>query len=236
MGLIVRKKARKLITLSAALIFAANAFGQASTGNDQMATAPVYTFYPYIPELGGELIYPLSNYALRDNFGGVYSVHASFQGKLINRLYAGVELQDNQISVATPVTFRVAIATTNIFFNDAGAKLAYYSSETNTWQFSCSVVVGESWLSFTKMPDSLKAPPGGFGKQAVFFSGRVFEGYKVNDELRIGLEVTYTMYNYTFDPAYVGIATEYTNAQKSGTTSFIGWGFALHYLLGKPQH
>jgi len=237
MKVIARNKVRKFVSLVAAVMLTVSVFGQATTGGDQMpSSGPVYTFFPYVPELGGELIYPLSNYALRDNFGGVYSVHGSFQRLLVNRLYAGIEVQDNQISVATPVTFRVAIATTNIFFNDVGAKLAYYSSEASTWQFSCSVTVGESWLTFTKMPDTLKAPPGGFGKQAIFFCGRIFEGYKVNDELRIGLEVTYSYYNYTFDPAYVGVSTEYSSAQKSGGTSFIGWGFGLHYFLGKPQH
>src|ERR1700722_9175027 len=227
MELIVKNKARKSITLLAALMLAGFAFGQGNS-TDQMAAGPVYTFYPYMPEIGGELIYPLSNYALRDNFGGVYSVHASFQGKIINRFYLGIEVQDNQISVATPVTFRVAIATTNMFFYDLGAKLSYSSSQSNNLIFSCSLTAGESWIEFNRMPPNSPPPSAhGYGKNGIFFSPRVFEGYKVNDQLIIGVEITYTNVNYIFNPEYVGIPTQYTNAQQSGTTSFIGWGFGL---------
>jgi hypothetical protein len=236
MGLVLRKKVQKFISLAAALMLVGFTFGQ-SNSTDQMSTAPVYTFYPYMPEIGGELIYPLSNYALRDNFGGVYSVHGSFQFKLINRLYLGLEVQDNQISVATPVTFRVAIATTNMFFYNLGAKLAYSSSQSNNLIFSCSLTAGESWIEFNRMPANAPPPSAhGYGKNGIFFSPRVFEGYKVNDQLIIGVEITYTYVNYTFNPEYVGITTQYTNAQQSGATSFIGWGFGLQYLLGKAEH
>lgn len=190
--------------------------------------------YPYSVEGGGELTYPLSNFAYKDNFGGVYSLHASFQRQLVGGLYVGLEIQDNQTSEVTPITFRVAVATTNIFFYNAGLKISYYSSQAGNWLFCGSVTAGESFVEFTKVP--VAPPPGGYGKQAFFFTPRICESYRVNEELFIGLEVSYSMYGYVFDPNYVGVTKSYSGNQVGGNTSFLNWGFGIHYFIGKPKN
>lgn len=209
------------------------ALGQ--SGNDQMATnVPVRAYCPYSVEASGELIYPIGNFALRNNFGGVYSVHLSCQHSIAKGLYGGFEFQNHQLSEVTPVTFRVAIATTNQFFYNAGLKVSYYSSEQNDWFFTASVVGGESWMVFNSVK-GIPEPKGGFNKQAIFFSPRICESLRVNDELRIGLEVSYYYVGYAFDPNYVGITQTYSSSQTSGATMFWGWGFSINYFLGKPK-
>lgn len=230
----------KIYMRAGVLLFALVVFtyGAKAQGNDQMsATAPVgQPYHPVSIEGGGELWYPLSNYALRMNFGGVYSFHLSPNFMLAKHIYAGIEGQYNQLSAASPEAIKVALNLTNIFYYGVGAKLSYYSSETGDWFFSPSLTVGETWLSFNHLPAGFVAPPGGLKGQAVFISPRVCEGLRVNDELHISLEITYTYYNYSFDPTYVGITTtQYPSSQTSAKTQMLGWGFSITYYLGKPK-
>ena len=147
-------------------------------------------------------------------------------------MYGGFELQNSEISEVTPVTYRIAVSTTNMFFYNAGLKLAYYGSELNTWFFSGSLVVGKSLMLFNHV-SGIPTPSGGFKKEATFFCPRVSESLKVNDELRIGLEITFTYVAYKFDPLYINLTTQ--TYPPGGPCTFLGWGFNLNYFIGKPK-
>lgn len=230
------KKLRMSTILFAMVLFSVTALAQEpGNDNDQMRgpTTP-QRYAPFSLEAAGELWYPAANYALKDNFGGVYSWHASVQCDLFKNLYGGLEFQNNEISQSTPVTFRIATATANEFFYNLGAKVSYYSSQSADWFFSASVVAGESWMLINKV-QGIPEPPGGFKSQAFFLSPRISESLRVNDQLRIGLELTYNYYNYTFDPTSLGITKQYSGSQTSGNTTLIGWGFNITYFLGKSK-
>ena len=235
MGDAAKKWIKTGICLCSAAMLYTCSFAQ-EAGHDQMeGPAKPQVYSPFSLESGGELWYPLKNYALKNNFGGVYSFHLSLQHVLYKRLYGGLELQDNEISQVSPEAIQIAILKTNLFFYSVGAKLSYYSSQNNDWLFSFSLVAGQSWLFYTKVSDSAAKPPGGFKKQALFFCPRICESLRVNSHLKIGVELTYTLYNYTFNPQYIGIMQSYTKQQTSGTTTLFGWGFSITYFLGKPQ-
>lgn len=236
MKLLSIKQIRISTILFAGVLFSMSALGQEpGNDNDQMQgpTAP-QMYAPFSLEAAGGLWYPATNYALKDNFGGVYSLHISAQYDLFKNLYGGLEFQNNEISQSTPVTFRIATATANQFFYNVGAKLSFYSSQSADWFFSFSIVAGESWMLTNKV-QGIPEPPGGFKSQAVFFSPRVSESIKVNPQLRVGLEVSYNYYNYIFNPTSLGITRQYSGAQTTGNTTLIGWGFSANYFLGKSK-
>lgn len=236
MGFLSIKKLRMSTILFAVVLFSVPAFAQ-EPGNDhdQMngSSAPE-AYAPFSLEAGGELWYPLTNYALKNNLGGVYALHFSVQHTLYKRLYGGLEIQNNQISQVTSVSFPIATATANLFFYNLGAKVSYYSSQSNDFFFSFSLVAGESWMMYNKV-QGIAAPPGGFKKQAVFLCPRICESYKVNPQLRVGAEITYSYYSYTFDPTYIGITTQYSQSQTKGPSTFFAWGFSINYFMGKPK-
>jgi hypothetical protein len=226
------KRSSVIVILLWGMLFSSGAFAQ---GNDQMptvSTGPAKLYYPYILEAGGELIYPISDYAFKDNFHGVLSFHGSLSRRIAGGFYVGLEGNYNQVSVGAGVPFPVATGTTHIFYYGGGIKLGFYSAQNGDWLFNFAVVAGESFVSYTNA--QYPTPTPGTGNEP-FISPRICESYKVNDNLFIGLEVTYTMYTYSFDPMYLGIQTSYTPKQLSGTTGLIGWGFGLHYLVGKAK-
>jgi len=112
-------------------------------------------------------------------------------------------------------------------------KLAYYSAQNKDWFFSGSIAAGPSILFFTNVPDPV--PPQGESKHAIFVCPRICESLRVNDELRIGLEMSYTYESYAFDPTYVNLQQTYPSSQTKGASTFLGWGFNLIYFIGKPK-
>jgi len=203
-----------------------------TTPSQKESTIPIY--HPLSIEAAGELCYPLTNYALRDNFGGVYSYHASIQGMLFKHFEGGIEFQNQQLSVASPIQLVVSTITTNEFFYDLGAKLSYYSNESNQWFFTASFVVGKTWIVFDNVQNAPR-PQGGFKKQVFFLTPRISEGLRVDDNLRIGAEVDYTYFNYAFSPTYVGFTQSYTSEQTIKPTTMFSWGFYAVYLIGKAK-
>ena len=207
-----------------------------SQNNDQMSSqTPVKVYFPISLEAGGDLWYPITSFALKNNFGGVYFAHAAIQHQIYKGLYAGLELQNGQISEVTPQTYRIAIATTNLFAYNAGLKVSYYSDESGDWFFSASITAGGSWLAYNKLPANGPMTEAQLSKKVFFLNPCIRESLKVNDELRIGLEIMYSYYPYNFSPYNVGITQTYSDSQLSGPMTYLAWGFNLTYFLGRAK-
>lgn|GEM_PF-1394395 len=230
------------ILLCVALCMAINVVAQ--DNDDEMPDEPktqstpastVKVYYPFTMEAGGELCFPIENYALRDNFNGVYSWHVSGQFMLFKHFEGGLEFQNQQLSTGSSDSRVVYIIPTNEFFYNLGLKLSYHSSESGQWLFNPSFVVGKTWIVFDNAQPSPR-PPGGYKQQAFFITPRISEGIRVDDALRIGASLDYTFVNYAFSPTYVGItSTQYNSQQTIKPTQFLSWGFYAIYFLGKPK-
>ncbi len=225
-----RVKRNIIIAFLAGIFFAANVSAQEN--NDATTATEVVPYYPYIIEGGGELIYPLGNYALDSNFGGVFFAHLSVQTKVYKRLNAGLEFQINQISEVSSQPFPIATATPHIYFYNPGLKISYNSSEINLWYFSGSLVAGPSILYFTNIPGLNH----GVESKSYFVSTRISEALKVNDELRVGLEISLLLEGYAFHPIDVNLGVNDPPSETSASSLFFGWGFNVTYFLGKAKH
>jgi hypothetical protein len=236
------KNIKKGILLFAAIGVAFVACAQDNDDNEPDTRTPtqkestIQAYYPFSLEAGGELCFPIENFALVDNFNGVYSWHVSGQFMLFKHFEGGFEFQNLQLATAASEQARtVYIISTNEFFYNLGVKLSYYSSESSQWFFNPSFVVGQSWIVFDNVLPCPR-PPGGYKQQAFFLTPRVSEGIRVDDALRIGASVDYTFVNYAFSPTYVGITSKQYNSQQTIKPSqFLSWGFYATYFFGRPK-
>jgi len=63
--------------------------------------------------------------------------------------------------------------------------------------------------------------------------------YRVNNELRIGLELSYIFMSYKFDPAYTGINQYivYDPAKDANAiTTYFEWGFGVYWAFAEGKN
>ena len=173
---------------------------------------------------GGGIIYPVTNHALGMSLQGVYYLHVSPQYVVAPHLFVGLELENNQLGI----TGTISAYNVNMFTYAAGAKIGYYSYMQRDFFLSAFVSGGMSYIKFSNVP--IAAPKGGFYKEAPFFTPGFFVGYRVNDELRIGLELSYIFNLYQFDPNFIGLENyrQYSASDIKGITTCFAWGFGVY--------
>jgi len=188
-------------------------------------------FYKGSAQGGGGLVFPFSNKALRLSLQGVYYVHGSANYVLIPHLYAGLELENVQFG-SSPV----AAYNTNMFIYNVGLKIGYYTYMKNDFLLCYSVSIGPSLIKYT---GALISPPkGGFNQQSFFTTPNVFAGYRVNNELRIGFDISYVFMGYRFNPAYIGISQaieNYNPSYANAITSYFAIGFGVYYAFAETK-
>jgi len=188
-------------------------------------------FYQGCLQGGGGIIYPITNKALRMSLQGVYYLHFSTSYVIRQHLFAGLELENNQLGI----TGNVSAFNTSMFTYSVGAKIGYYSYMQRDFLISYSVSGGMSYIKFSSTPNS--PPKGGFHYYSPFVTPNIFVGYRVNNELRIGLEFSYLFNFYTYDPYAIGIA-QYIDPSPSdvrGISTSFSWGFGVYEAFAEKK-
>jgi len=185
-------------------------------------------FYKGSVEGGGGAIVPITDKALRISLGGVYDTHFSGEYVMAPHLFAGVEFEDVQLgNTAQDAPYNTLMTMYNV-----GIKLGYYTYMQNDFLFCYSLSAGPSMIVYADAPNY--AP-----RQISFFiRPDMLASYRINDELRVGVDISVMVIGTKFDPAYSGIAQYIIyNPSKdiNSMTSCIGLGFGLYwaFLEGK---
>jgi hypothetical protein len=99
-----------------------------------------------------------------------------------------------------------------------------------------SLAAGMTYIKFSNVPASPE-PKGGFYKEAPFITPNFFVGYRVNNELRIGLEISYLFNFYTFDPHYLGLDKfiDYSPSDLNGISTCFTWGFGVYEAFSEKR-
>jgi len=107
----------------------------------------------------------------------------------------------------------------------------------NDFLFCYSLSAGPSLIQYSNAYTA--APKGGFRQTSFFVTPNILAGYRVNNELRIGLELTYEFLDYRFDPALTGLDQKepvgYSTSWASAPTMYIEWGFALYWAFDEGK-
>jgi hypothetical protein len=150
---------------------------------------------------------------------------------LIPHLFAGLELENTQLGSPSVI----AAYNTSMFIYNAGLKVGYYTYMQNDFLFCYSISLGPSLIQYTDAPSP--APKGGFKQESFFATPNILAAYRVNNELRIGLELSYSFMGYRFDPAYTGISQfiVYSPSNINAITSYVEWGFGVYYAFAEPK-
>lgn len=191
---------------------------------------PEEIFYKGSVEGGGGAIVPITNRALRLSLGNVYNVHFSGNYVLAPHVFAGLELEDAQLGN----TAQNASYSTLMTMYNAGLKIGYYTYMQNDFLFCYSVSLGPTLILYDNAPNP--APKGGFKEQTFFATPDFLAGYRVNDELRIGVDISVLLLAYRFNPATTGIAqylpATYNPAKDNNAlTTCVGLGFGLYWAF-----
>jgi hypothetical protein len=191
---------------------------------------PIEIFYKGSVEAGGGTIIPITNAALRMSLAGVYDTHLSGEYVMAPHLFAGVELEDIQLGN----TEEDASYNTIMTMYNAGIKLGYYTYMQNDFLFCYSISAGPSVIVFSQalIPASRLI--------SFFVTPDLLASYRINDELRVGVDISCLLLGYKFDPAYVGIAGllpgSYNPAKdNNGITSCVGLGFGLYWAFHEAK-
>jgi hypothetical protein len=118
-----------------------------------------------------------------------------------------------------------------------GVKGGYYTYMQKDVLFCYSVSMGPALIKYYYTPDS--PPKGGFVQKTFFITPNILAALRVNDELRIGLEISYVVMAYHFDPAYTGINqyVVYNPAKDiNALTSCAEFGFGVYWAFDEPKH
>lgn len=189
---------------------------------------PVEIFYQGSVEGGGGAIIPLTNKALRISLGGVYEVHFSGEYVLAPHLFVGIEAEDIQLgNTAQDAPYNTLMTMYNI-----GVKAGYYTYMQNDFFFCYSLSAGPSLITYSSAPSSAAQ------QKSFFITPGMFAGYRINDELRVGVDIFCVILGYRFDPAYSGIAQYiiYNPAKDiNGLTSCAGLGFGLYWAFREAK-
>jgi len=195
---------------------------------------PEEIFYKGSVQAGAGIIVPITNKALRVSLSGVYDTHLSGHYVLAPHIFAGLELEDAQLGNAV---VNANYHTTMTMYN-AGVKIGYYSYMQNDILFTYSLSAGPSLIIYGNAPNP--APKGGFREQTFFARPDLFAGYRVNDELRVGIDISVLILGYKFDPATTGI-DQYVNGlytppkDISTLTTCLGLGFGLYWAVDEAK-
>jgi hypothetical protein len=233
---------RFLLILIVSLI-SFNGIAQDDTTKDKMEY-PDHTLHPAAPppeeifyrgslQLGGGLVYAITNTALRRTLGGVYFAHASGDYVIAQHIYGGLELENAQFGN----TEYGANINTLMFFYNVGVKIGYYTFMKNDFLFCYSLSGGPSEIVFFNAPNP--APKGGFREKSFFLTPNLLAAYRVNNELRIGLEITYAFLGYRYDPTLTGVQQyldPYDPKWANFPVTYFEWGFGLYYAFKEEAH
>ena len=187
-------------------------------------------FYKGSAEGGGGAIVPITNRALRLSLGGVYDTHLSGEYVMAPHLFVGLELEDVQLgNTAQDEPYNTLMTMYN-----AGIKFGYYSYMQDDIFFCYSLGAGPSMIIYSEA--LIPAPR----QISVFIRPDLLAAYRINDELRVGVDISLMLLASRFDPAYVGVAQylpgSYNPAKdNNGITSCVGLGFGFYwaFLEGK---
>lgn len=238
----MKKLEKQYLLLFLGAVISINCFSQEdSTGNIIMKdhtlmptpAPPEEIFYKGSVEGGGGAIIPLTNKALRLSLSGVYDIHFSGNYVLAPHIYTGLELEDVQLGNA----FVDEPYNTLMTMYNAGVKVGYYTYMQNDFLFSYSLGAGPSLILYSDAPNP--APKGGFREQSFFARGDMLIGYRVNDELRVGVDISFLLLGYRFDPATTGINQYiiYNPATDTrGLTTSVGLGFGLYWAFAEAKN
>jgi len=177
-------------------------------------------------------MYVLFNKALRKSLGGDYEGHFSGNFVVAPHIYTGLEIEASQFGN----TSFVAMASTLMFVFNAGAKIGYYTFMQKDFLFCYSLSAGPSLIRYSHA--ILPAPNGGFQVTSFFIAPNVLLSYRVNNELRIGIDVTYSFLGYHFDPTLTGLDQElngYTPAWSHDPVMYVEWGFGLYWAFDEGK-
>lgn len=196
------------------------------------APASEEIFYKGSVDLGGGIVYAITNKALRVSLGGVYFGHASGDYVFAQHLYGGLELESAQFgNTGYGVNYN-----TLMFLYNVGVKFGYYTFMQKDFLFCYSISGGPTQIAFYDAPNP--APKGGFKEYSFFLTPNMLASYRVNNELRIGLELSYSLMGYHFDPALTGLdqyINNYNPAWANFLTMYFEWGFGLYYAFDEGK-
>jgi len=235
------KKIAFLILIGILLSF--HGFSQVDSSKNKMeypdhtlVAAPPATeeiFYKGSLQAGGGIVYVLSNKALRMTLGGDYEGHFSGNYVLAPHIYGGLELENAQFG---NTEYGANINTIMIIYN-AGIKMGYYTYMQNDFLFCYSISGGPSLITFSKAPKP--APKGGFKTTSFFITPNFLASYRVNNELRIGLDFTYGFMGYRFDPAWIGLdqmePPDYNTSWAKANVMYFEWGFGIYWAFAEGK-
>ncbi len=180
-------------------------------------------------ELGGGIVYPITNKALRTTFNGIYSGHFSANYIFAPHILGGVELENTQFGSNG---LEAPYSTSMLIFN-AGLKIGYYTFMQNDFLFVYSISGGPSLITYNKTPNA--APKGGFKQNSFFITPNWLASYRVNNELRIGLDITVGVMGLKFDPAFTGLDKYIGPIETNTITTFWEWGFGLYWAFSEAK-
>jgi hypothetical protein len=178
---------------------------------------------------GGGIVYPVTNKALRLTLNGVYNLHLCANYVFAQHILGGIELENTEFgSTADVVPYSTTMGVYNV-----GLKIGYYTFMQNDFLFCYSLSGGPSLIKYTNAPNP--APKGGFRATSFFITPSLLAAYRVNDQLRIGLELTYGFIGYRFDPNYTGLEQFIGPVESSTITTYFEWGFGLYWAFSEVK-
>jgi hypothetical protein len=189
-------------------------------------------FYKGSVEAGAGEIIPITNKALRTSFSGVYDLHLSGNYVIAPHIFAGLELEDAQLGNA----FVNAVYNTQMTLYDVGVKIGYYTYMQNDFLFCYSLSAGPSLIIYSDAV--IPAPRGGFREQSFFARPEMLAGYRVNDELRVGIDISILLLGYHFNPATTGISEDINydpSKDINGLTTCVGLGFGIYWAFDESK-
>ncbi len=221
---------RKLCTLFLIMIaIPMFSFAQKDEGQQMIPTSSGGSdkFFKYSVQAGTDITYALTDPAfVRDFTNGIYAFNAAIDASITKRVYIGAEGYDNEFGNAFP---RYSYVSPRMFLYMGGVRLGYHSSTKNDFLFNATFTGGEGIVQFTGAPVD---PP---RAKSIFGSLRIMEAYRLDEQVWIGLHISYTYLPYTYNPYDIGIGQSfpYIPSDYHGPLTYIGWGLQIFYTFGK---
>lgn len=212
------------------IIVSSHAIGQ---DDDQMPASNhngTDTYYKYSIQGGVGIPYPVTDNALVKSLVGIYMFHVAQQFSITKRLFAGVEFQDAEFAIGTNALYNSI--NPDLFMYHGGIDVGYHSSMARDFMSSVRLTIGEAIVNYTSAPIHVSAA------EPTFMNLNLFEGYTVNEDLRIGIEASFTYVGYTFDPYAIGIGHAgftFIPSDIKNPTIYLSWGLGLYWVFGKGK-
>jgi hypothetical protein len=189
-------------------------------------------FYRGSVQGGGGLVIPFSNKALRLSLVGQYYLHFSANYVLVPHIYAGIEIENSEL-----IPSAIAPYNTQMFIYNAGLKFGYYTFMQHDFLFSYSLSLGPTLVVYLQNHPT-PSPKGGYKQQTYFATPSMLASYRVNDELRVGIEFSYIILSYRYNPAYTGISQlipDYNPSYANAPMSYFELGFGIYYAFAEGR-